>query len=129
MNKILQGTVRVITIDHNAIKEPSWIVFKRNNNIYEATPTESKGEFLIKHITERSEWRYIAPNAPGREQYDRFQKVFIEHVEGGEIFNVELIWSEWQLALNLLKDKKVQFDFASSIFDKDLKATIIAILE
>jgi|ERR1051325_4293087 hypothetical protein len=129
LNQITKGVVKVIAIDHNQIKAPTWIVFKRNDDIYKATPTDTKGEFHIEHITEPSEWRYVQPDSPGREEYDKFQKVIIEYSEEGETLTVDLAWSEWQVALNLLVGKKVEFDFESTILGKEYTGTITKILE
>lgn len=129
LNQLTEGIVKVITIDHNQIKEPTWILFKRNENIYKATPTSTKGEFHIEHITEPSEWRYVQPDSPGREEYDKFQKVIIEYVEDGTIQSIDLTWSEWQVAINILINKRVEFDYESTILGKQYTATITKILE
>lgn len=115
------GVCKLVQIEAESIKEKEWIVFKRYNSIYQASRTQSKGEFLISHITDAHEWRYINPDDPGRQDWDKFQKIVIE-AEDGETYPIK--FSEWQVILNCLLGKKVKVEIKYGILDYEPYATI-----
>ena len=104
-----RGICRLIQIEAKDIKEWDWIIFKRNNWIYRVERTKSDGEFLIKHINDKSEWRYIQPDDESRQDWDKFQKIVMEAIEDGEKKFYPIYFSEWQVILNCLLDKEVSF--------------------
>lgn len=124
----MKATLKLVKIDHHLIKEPTWIVFARNNGIYKASITHkwgdeqkslSLGEYYIEHITEKKEWRYVCPDQPDRAKYDYFQKVVAEINENGDIYQVDVRFSEWQLIVNCLLGRQVEVkDMGLFSYDK-----------
>jgi hypothetical protein len=120
----MKATLKLVKIDHSLIKEPTWIVFGRNNGIYKASTTydwlgekktTSPGEFYIEHISDKSEWRFVKPDDPDRIEYDYFQKVVAE-IESGDAntYQIDVRFSEWQLIVTCLLGRKVEVDYTAS---------------
>jgi hypothetical protein len=122
----MKGICRLVAIEAMDIKESSWMVFKRNNQIYKAVRTKYNGEFFISHITDEREWRYVHPDDKSRNGWDKFGKVVMETVLDGEDKCYPIYHSEWQVILNCLLDKEVSFKLISD-FDYKQYATITGV--
>lgn len=129
----MKATLKLVKIDHHLIKEPTWIVFARNNGIYKASTTfkwgdeekvTSPGEYYIEHVTDKAEWRYIYPDQPDRVKYDYFQKVVAEINEGGNTYQVDVRFSEWQLIVNCLLGRQVEVEYLGMLSYKDPTVTV-----
>lgn len=129
----MKATLRLVKIDHSLIKEPTWMVFGRNNGIYKASTTfkwgdeektTSPGEYYIEHITEESEWRYVYPDQEDRIKYDYFQKVVAEINEPGNTYQVDVRFSEWQLIVNCLLGRQVEVEYLGIFSYKEPTVTV-----
>lgn len=120
----MKGVCRLVIIEAKDIVKWDWIVFKRYNEIYKAERTESKGEFLITHIVDKHEWRYINPDDESRKDWDKFQKIIMETKEEGENKTYPIRYTEWQIILNCLLDKEVSFKLKTEPFSFNQYATI-----
>lgn len=123
----MKGICRLVLIEAKSIKKPTWVVFKRYNDIYKAEPTKSEGEFFISHIVNDREWRYINPDDESRKDWDKFQIIVMEAREHGEKVTYPIYYSEWQVILNCLLDKEVEFKLVSD-WDFNQYATITKII-
>ena len=129
----MKATLKLVRIDHRQIKEPTWIVFARNNNIYKAATSHkwgdeekalSEGEYYIKHISEKSEWRYVCPDQADRVKYDFFQKVVAEIDESGYIYQIDVRFSEWQIIVSCLLGRQVEVEYVSYFSHKEPTVTV-----
>lgn len=129
----MKATLKLVKIDHSLIKEPTWIVWARNNGIYKASTTfkwldeekrTSPGEYYIEHITDKTEWRFIHPDQPDRVKYDYFQKVVAEINEDGNTYQVDVRFSEWQLIVNCLLGREVEVKYIGLFSYKEPTVTV-----
>jgi hypothetical protein len=129
----MKATLKLARIDHSLIKEPTWIVFARNNGVYKASTTfkwgneeksTSPGEYYIEHITEEREWRYVYPDQVDRVKYDYFQKVIAEINENGNTYQVDVRFSEWQLIVTCLLGRQVEVEYLGMFSHKVPTVTV-----